>query len=137
MRRKRLLVGAGVALAAGVLGGVAGWHHVLSLRIVRGQAIDEEHFDSIRGGMSQAEVEAILGGAPGDFTTQPMRFDDLARKTGTRPGGRWERWAGNHGQIQVWFDEDGETHVRCFTAGAPAAAGWLVQARYWLRGVWP
>src|SRR5579864_1615632 len=42
--------------------------------LARGQLIDREHFEKIKEGMSRAEVESILGGPPGDFTTRPMVF---------------------------------------------------------------
>ena len=63
MRRRKLLV----ALAVGVV--VAAAAVVLWPRPDR---ITQENCDRIEKGMSQAEVEAILGGPPGDYTTRQV-----------------------------------------------------------------
>jgi outer membrane protein assembly factor BamE (lipoprotein component of BamABCDE complex) len=71
---RKLLVLSGVVLAVGAAVPLAVERHALQQRRARGRLIDREHFDRIKKGMSQAEVEAILGGPPGDFTTEPLSF---------------------------------------------------------------
>jgi hypothetical protein len=69
--RKWLLVLTGVLLAAFVAAESVRFHQRSRWR-ARCRLIDQEHCLLISRGMSQAEVEAILGGPPGDFTTEPV-----------------------------------------------------------------
>jgi hypothetical protein len=69
MKRKRLLILAGVALALAVLVPAALHLHPYYQKLARSRLIDLRHFARIKEGMSRAEVEAILGGPPGDFRT--------------------------------------------------------------------
>ncbi len=136
MTRRPLLLALGLSLALAAIVGVTVRHELMSRRSTRGHSIDQEHVQRIPIGMRQAEVEAVLGGPPGDFTTRWMRFEDLRRAPGRRASGRWERWAGNHGQIQVCFDGEGKTNAVCFSRGAPVSFGWQSQTRNWLRRLW-
>jgi hypothetical protein len=135
--RKRLLILAGIALAATVVVPAALDHHAYRQKVARGRLIDQEHCDRIKVGMSQAEVEVILGGPPGDFTTQPVVFGG-PRLTGF-PLVRWEHWVGNRAMIQVLFDEQdrvqfvwlGDDPIR---VPPPSLED---RVRVWLRRVWP
>jgi hypothetical protein len=102
VKRKRLLILAGVAVAAAVLVPAALELRDYHQKLARGQLIDAEHCDHIQKGMRQDEVEAILGGPPGDFTTQPVAFGGPCL-TGL-PRVRWEHWVGNRAMILVCFD---------------------------------
>jgi hypothetical protein len=106
---KRLLALAGVALAAAVIVPAALEVHAYRQKLARGRLIDQEHCNRIKVGMSQAEVEEILGGPPGDFTTQPVAFVGPCL-TGL-PRLRWERWAGNRAMILVRFDEQDQVQL--------------------------
>jgi len=69
MRRRTLLVvlaGLAVVVAAGV---VVLWP--------RPERITRENFERIKEGMSQAEVEEILG-PPGDYTTEPTDWENYS-----------------------------------------------------------
>ena len=62
-RRRFLLVGAGVLALLGVAGFLVVWAVLRS-----GDRITEGNYERIREGMTLAEVEALLGGPPGDYT---------------------------------------------------------------------
>jgi hypothetical protein len=141
VKRKRLLILAGVALAAAVLVPAALELHAYRQKLARGRSVDMAHFKRLLNGMSRAEVETILGGPPGDFTTtgirfDELRFDDISLHTGDRDeGDHWERWASDHGQIQVCFDrQDDCCCCRCFNGGEePPQWSFFL----WLRRHWP
>jgi hypothetical protein len=82
----------------------------------RTQWISQENFDRITEGMSRAEVEAILGGPPGDYRTvrtvtelcpRSSEIDAEASKADrnrTLAEGEVEAdWYGNQGIVRVWF----------------------------------
>jgi hypothetical protein len=92
--------------------------------------------------MTQAEVEAILGGAPGDFTTEALAYGtpflyDYDASAGDRAT-RWEHWSANQGRIDVAFDGQGSVLYSAFypavVMGPDSPAGWV---RRLLRRVWP
>jgi outer membrane protein assembly factor BamE (lipoprotein component of BamABCDE complex) len=78
-RRTRwaLAVGLGLAVAAGV----AVW-----LAIPRRPTITAEQFAQVRKGMTQQEVEAVLGCPPGDYRDGASMYfiehDDIAKREG-------------------------------------------------------
>src|SRR5689334_16916133 len=120
MRRRRLLVLAGVALAAAVIGSVALEVHAYRQKVARGRLIDRAHFDELGAGMRYTEVVAILGGPPGDVRTESVRYyepDASYFRFRAGPGGRCERWSGNDGQILVAFDSQGVVQLLDFAPG--------------------
>jgi hypothetical protein len=133
--RKRLLVLTGVVLAAAVSVPAALELHAYRHKLARGRLIDEAHFDRIKHGMSQAEVEAILGGPPGDFTTGAVIHDPgIAVLSG--PLVRVEAWTGNEGQILVCFDQQGAVWISSYQTGTtPPSLADRVRTR--LRRLWP
>jgi hypothetical protein len=109
--RKGLLLLTGLALAtAAVIAGATGERH-LHQRVVRGRFIDQQHRSQIKNGMRQDQVEAVLGGPPGDFRTEPVWFPTptFASTGGGSEGAgtRCGNWCGNQGKIQVDFDAGG------------------------------
>jgi hypothetical protein len=140
MKRKRSLVLAGVVLAAAVIVPAALYLHAYCQKLARSLLIDQAHFRRIELGMSRAEVEAVLGGPPGDFTTKPVEYSN-------RPAppydfkcdhGRWEFWAGDDAQIEVLFDmQDTVRFGVISTGGAPAYLDLDQYARIWLRRLRP
>ena len=72
--RKRLLVLVGLVLAAALVVLAALGLHAYRQKLARDWLIDQEHYERIKLGMSQAEIEAILGGPPGDFRTTPVEY---------------------------------------------------------------
>jgi hypothetical protein len=63
----------------------------------------------IREGMSQSDVEGILGGPPGDYRTVPTKEWMLKPY---RPGEEPKTWQGDTGDIQVVFSPDGAHQPR-------------------------
>ncbi len=76
-------------------------------------------FVEIKEGMTLAEVEAVMGGQPGDYATgvvevsisasSPVLRDWMSCEVvGTSlPGARCEQWYGDEGDVLVGFDEAG------------------------------
>src|SRR5262245_14338544 len=104
MRRRTLLVAlAGLAVTVPV----AAW------LLWPGQdEITPENYERIKAGMSRAEVEAILGGPPGDYrtvqtVTECFVVDELASRAESdqvfRPDGK-QMWFGNKGYICISFE---------------------------------
>jgi hypothetical protein len=65
----------------------------------------EADYDRIENGITQEDVEAILGGPPGDYRTQSYPINFHCGSWGP-PSGRMEEWLGNDGNIWVVFDEE-------------------------------
>jgi hypothetical protein len=59
--------------------------------------------ERIKEGMTRAEVEAILGGPPGDYRTRPEGFIFEIPRTSMQVS---ERWYGDEGKVDVGFDLD-------------------------------
>jgi outer membrane protein assembly factor BamE (lipoprotein component of BamABCDE complex) len=138
MRRRRLLIRAAVALAAAVLVLAALEVHAYRQKLARVRPIDWEHFERIKEGMSGAEVEAILGGPPGDYHTENIFYHSFGvTSKGQRdtPIG-YEWWCGNKGAIVIRFDEQGKVQRHLFmdTATSEKRHDWV---RDWLRRLWP
>jgi hypothetical protein len=103
-RRKLLVVLAGLAVLA--VGAFLLWP--------RPDRITRDYFQRIRIGMGRAEVEAILGGPPGDYTTlnvSPhigMRIVVDMDDDGTIRNYPPEEWTGNTMSIWVSFGPSGK-----------------------------
>jgi hypothetical protein len=101
-----------LVVATGIFLGVQ--QHFQSQRLARSRFINEEHFMQIKEGMRQGEVEAILGGSPGDFTTTKVEY---MGKVPIPPfdidsDSRWEWWTGDEGQIVIVFNKQGKVKTR-------------------------
>jgi hypothetical protein len=67
--------------------------------------------ERIEKGMTRAEVEAALGGPPGDYSTRTCRDrteEELWFSTSSGPfpwyGGTWETWTGDEVEVRVCFN---------------------------------
>jgi hypothetical protein len=70
-------------------------------------AINRENFEKIHRGMAVAEVEAILGGPPGDYGSgSEAPYNDLFIPSGNRLIAG-EEWIGPEAVITVAFDQTG------------------------------
>jgi hypothetical protein len=88
-----------------LLGGVACWL-LLPPRPTSG--VTRANYKAIRERMTQVEVEAILGGPAGNYTTRdvdplPERSVDAASRLGFLLRGQW--WMGDEGNVWIIFDE--------------------------------
>ena len=138
--KKWLLVFAGVVLAAAVIVPAALQLHAYRQKAARGRLIIWQHYCGVKLGMSQAEVEAILGGPPGDFRTEKV-FYRIYFEAGVSPRDvavRGEFWAGNDGKICLGFDEQGRVLRRGFAEGYRVPPESLAErVQEWLRRLWP
>jgi hypothetical protein len=89
--RKLLLVLLAVALM--LLGAL------LPLLVPRHCPVNRAAYHRIKEGMTQKEVEATLGGPPGDYRTRPVCAD-----IGSGGGISWDMWFGDEGDVWVWLD---------------------------------
>jgi hypothetical protein len=107
------MVGVGLVAVALLLTGA------LFLLFPRSSRVTKAAFDQIEVGMSRPEVEAILGGPPGDYTTMPVQPDLRS------PGGLVEclYWEGDEGTIEVTVDADGAISWKGFCEARPEKVG--------------
>ncbi len=138
MRRRQVLIVAGVALVVFAVASAVPYH-ARCQRLARSRSIDREHYDRIQLGMSRAEVEAVLGGPPGDFATEDVSYGVTDSDLAIFTAGPYEYWAGDDGDVWVAFDEQGAVRRRAFgdAVSTPKTPPWLPYLRAWLRCVWP
>jgi hypothetical protein len=121
MRRRKLLValaGLAVVVAAGV---VLLWP--LPQPAVR---VTPEKYDRIGNDVTTvAEIEALLGGPPGDYTTGPTDESSVSLGSGARIVG----WYTDDGHIVVQADADGRVEGVGFMP--PKKASGVVNTLHW------
>jgi hypothetical protein len=98
MRRRWFIVGGVVLLAVVTVVGQV-------IPRPRRPQVSREDFSRIEKGMSREEVEAIIGGPPGDYTTRYYFPPPLGSHYI-----RWQTWVGDGGMILVRFDEMGRVY---------------------------
>jgi hypothetical protein len=115
---KRRLVWAAVAVCLALVVGWATWP------VPQRDPVNRANIKRIRAGMTRAEVEAVLGVPPGDYTT----IFDLPRSciSGRRLDG-W--WISNSGELFVDFSPDGLVEKTDFR---PFGRSLLDRFRAWL-----
>ena len=108
----------------------------------RADRITQENFDRINDGMSQAEVEAILG-PPGDFRTLPPAPVDATHQLPidttdpTDESIHEVRWFGDKGWIVVGFtNNDQVTSVASFDAASEIPNGHLDNLLWQAKRQW-
>jgi hypothetical protein len=143
--RKRVLILAVAMLALLIL--VAAWAKRDDLGLVRGPFIDRKHYNCIREGMSEAQVEAILGAPPYAYSRKMRepywwhepRFEEPAPepRVSVRDNERVVCWFGKGSSIQITFDAkaDRVLHARFEESAPPPSVAERV--RDWLRRLWP
>ena len=128
MKRRRVLVAAGLALLAGL--GLGLWG-----RPAPPYDISPESFAALRGGMSAAEVEGVLGGPAHAYADVAFCWWDRCE-----PGYLGE-WYANGQNIQVVFHKDAVVDKRLRAADGPpsfsrpSSRTWLGRLRLRL-GLW-
>ena len=70
--------------------------------------INRKNFDMIRAGMNEEEVDAILGGPEGDYSTGEVEPVDGFILLDTTFGVLPSRWQGDEANVCVSFDEKGK-----------------------------
>jgi outer membrane protein assembly factor BamE (lipoprotein component of BamABCDE complex) len=97
-RRTTVAVAFGLVVALGIL----------LARHRPGPHLDRAAYDRIEPGMTQAQVEAILGGPPGDYGARDLEDYVQTGGAGQLPGvGRVEHWLGKTAFVGVEFDDQG------------------------------
>jgi hypothetical protein len=96
--------------------------------------ISEANRARIEPGMSQREVETILGAPPGDYETgrSGIVLDPYGGGV-LMNHGRIEEWGGDEGFIQVGFDEH---DIVLWTRFVPAGRRWPLMERWLGRPLW-
>jgi hypothetical protein len=123
---RKLLIG---LLAAGlVLGGM-----LLALVMPRHCPVTRAACGRIQEGMTQAEVEKILGVPPGDYRTRPVRPFVLIVEGGwCMVRGSFAHWMGDEAELDVCFD-GGVVVLLTFTPLEPADVGPVAIATWRLK----
>lgn len=99
--------------------------------VTRPHPVNETNFNRIRVGMTQAEVEAILGCPPGDYATRPWMAD--AFEEDYQEPDRLETWASDWGYIRVRFDKSDRVSAKELRDQFPIPQpGLLDRLRAWL-----
>jgi hypothetical protein len=118
-----LLVG---LLAVGVVFAGA----LLALVLPRHCPVTRAAYERIEPGMTQADVEQILGGPPGDYRTRPVHANL------TSGGGiSWTIWVGDEGEAWVCF-EHRVVSVTTFREAKDEPVGLLELIRWRLERLW-
>jgi hypothetical protein len=94
--------------------------------------INLDSFARIQPGMTQAEVEAILGVPPGDYAAAGSVRPTLGVNPNELPAGaRREDWWAEEAAVAVWFGQDGRV-VNATAASWTTDSPWLERVRRWL-----
>jgi hypothetical protein len=130
-KHRRKLV---VALVAVILGltAFAGWSAFPAVP----HRINRASYERIHRGMTRAEVETLLSGPAGDYTTTPRRWAaSLERQTFF--AANWKRcpnqeWIADAVRITLYFDTDETVAAKRLWDTAANPDAWAVRARRWL-----
>lgn len=128
-RKKKLALVAAVlvALVAGTL--TVLWHP--TPRLTR------EHLELVREGMSRQEVEAVLGGPAGDYTTGPIREGPGPFATAWYGHGSiHETWVTDTGVADVWFHCTGDVIDKDFWPAERIPQGAIENLLWRARRAW-
>lgn len=87
---------------------VVGWS-LWFVSVVTVDPIGPASYQRIQFGMTQAEIEAIIGLPPGDYNNGPPRYETpKAGSNKEEPAGfQMAKWTGTRHSIVVVFDEEG------------------------------
>lgn len=80
-----------------------------------GPRFTEAQATKIKPGMTESEVIEILGAASGSYTTSLAVYYQPSIEPVVPPGTKYEKsWCGDHGMIEVGFDDNDRTTYRQF-----------------------
>jgi len=123
--RKRLLVVTGLLAILGVSAFVVVW------LVLPRDRISESNCQLIREGMSLLEVEAVLGGPAGAYTSDGKDWSMGMLSNGMRQTGHTVQvWVGDDGGIRIEFDEDERVAVPQW---CPRRVSFIARVRAWMR----
>ena len=126
MKRKRVLLIfgclAGVLLAAYATGLFPRWHRITN-----------ENIGAIRDGMTEREVEAILGAPAGDYSSGTSELALMARRMDRESWNSGAKiWVSDEAGIYIRFDERGKAVIRMSSSGGRATESFFTKLRHWL-----
>ena len=123
--RKRFLVAIGLIAVLGVSAFVVIW-----LVVLRGR-ISESNCELIREGVTLPEVEAVLGGPEGAYTSDGKDWSHGMLRNGIRGIDHTRKvWVGDDGGIRVDFDKDERVAVAQW---CPRRVSFFARIRGWIR----
>ena len=73
-----------------------------------GGRLNVDGFSQIEPGMTQAEVEALLGGPPGNYGRYSGKFGEMTQEAYLAPPGSVEKiWCNDERRFEIYFDQEG------------------------------
>jgi len=125
MNNYRWKIVSAICLAAAFVGYI-GFNLIPRHRIVEGIAA------RIRPGMSQADVEAILGGPPGEYGPESVSVESRSMAIPEFPK-REQTWIAGYLAISVLFDADGKVLQSRESRRMIGDETWNDKVRRWFR----
>jgi hypothetical protein len=116
--RRKLMVTALVLVPLGVT--------FLSLKYFRTNIrTNRDSFDRVLIGMSEQEVEDLMGGPEGDYTSGPHIVIPEGSHSMMLGGGRLKEWVSDEGGILVEFDSSGKVASTAFSIVGLFRRSWI------------
>jgi hypothetical protein len=102
----------------------------VSLIPSRPSQLRSQNYPQLRSNMTQAEVEALLGGPPGNYGrySEKRSIWTAENGSGPPPGGTYRTWTDDTNSIEVSFDVNGRLygcHKRSSYTQYPSPFEWL------------
>lgn len=124
--------------ALGLFATFAVWVSLPFLPLVFGKRLVSEYFNQIRLGMTQQQVEDLLGGSPGRYRRPGRSLMTVSNIIGTdgwvAPAwsrDRQEQWVGEDAMVVVYFSASGVSHKGKLPEARPTAQDWLAESPLW------
>src|SRR5262249_30783312 len=105
----------------------------------RPQRVTNESFERIKMDMTRAEVESILGGPAGDYTTGPTRATGRSHNPGTLGPSRGiglSEWRGDSAVIWIGFDSSDTVDWADVNSNELLDASFVERTMWRLRRQW-
>ena len=129
MRRRTILRIAGALALAGIA--------LLVFRLVtrpERRQLNVNGFPQVRIGMTQAEVEKLLGGPPGNYGRYARGTGFMTMEGIVVPSGLTEKnWCDDGHRFEIWFDQEGRVAAFHKRAGYSQGQGEGPFDRFWSR----
>src|SRR5262249_32430069 len=124
---RRRLVWVGVVMCAALAVCLTAW-----MSFVRPGKVRLANHRGIRAGMTLAEVERVLGGPPGDYSSDPQPTDSYLATTRAGWGVRWETWVSDEGVVTVHLNDEGRVTDWGHAGAGLTSPGFFDRLRAWL-----
>jgi hypothetical protein len=88
-----------------------------------GVRLTRDSFSEISEGMTLSEVETVLGGSAGEYSTRPIGDPRGATRP---PDGCYERtWVDNHAMIEITFNGEDRVVMKQYYKVSPLDNSWI------------